>query len=419
MKKNQLFALSCLAVMMTMSACAESNIKAPLEETSCRADSECQAVDPEGTCNLITGLCVLGTCGNARIDEGEACDGAVAADASCPSGMVGTVSCSSACQLDVSKCQKAEECLYPEPKCDGSVWHYCEGQANHSITCGSGQYIAKPKCEDLMGCVIDTDCEDGARSCNGNQPQICESGVWQKYGSVCEFGCNNTTGECNTEEVSCSAGSTQCNGSRVQTCNGSTWIDGDDCSYGCDTGICKNEEGVCEEGKKLCNGSVPMICSDNAWQILDACTYGCSEGACKEQNRVCEEGKKQCNGSIVQTCTDNAWVSGDTCQFGCTEGSCNGQYSVCEEGKKQCNGSIVQTCAGNTWVNGESCTYGCKAGGTCADESDECKDEARQCNGSTPMVCEEGKWKSEAECKYGCSGGVCNNEMAVCNSGQK
>ena len=359
-----------MAVMMAVSACAETEKQPALEETRCQSDTDCQGVNVSGTCNVTTGYCVPGACGNGRIDAGEECDGMTLNGAKCPAGKVGTVACNVFCFVDFSACRNAPTCL------------------------------------------------DGERSCNGNQPQVCASGTWKNDGGLCEYGCDGKTGLCNTASVSCMLDAKQCNGSVVQVCLDNAWVDGETCPYGCKDGKCNNSYDVCQDGVKQCNGSVVQVCSGNAWVDGETCPYGCKDGACVESAVECSTGKMQCNGSIVQTCSAaGEWVNGESCLFGCTNGACNTELRNCEEGAVICNGAYIQTCKNNEIILSDAeCEYGCQ-NGKCVEASKVCVPNAVQCNGSVIQTCSNDvmSWVNGVTCATGCSGGKCNNQ---CASGQ-
>lgn len=251
-------------------------------------------------------------CGNAVLDDGEACDGTEFGGETCQSqgNDGGNLVCNANCSLNTNYCC-ADACdAAGDTQCTSEVVESCELNAD--------------------GClewVEQVDCSDTGDVC------VVRSGT-----AACEDQCID---ECDA------ADDTQCSGTVVQTCTLDAidgclhWIDGTDCD---DTGE------ICEDA------SGDAICADS-------CTNECTT-----------EGDLQCNADAIEECQlnfadgCNDWIQIQDCTA--TSDLCNdttGTPFCCSDGctsvgETRCTGSAtaIETCGAGTegcneWLVSETC----------------------------------------------------------------
>ena len=221
----------------------------------------------------------------------------------------------------------------------------CEG--NSVLRCINGE-IAASECS--LGCEngvcrttpAESCSPDGAKQCNGKQPQICANGAWQNNGAACEVSCEN--GVCAAAPAAdCSPdGAKQCSGKQPQICANGTWQNnGAACEDSCENGVCAATPAAdCSpDGAKQCNGKQPQICANGAWQNDGAACAGyCANGVCETDAPACGDGGAVCDKSNFggKTCDDyvdvpaKATVSGTlSCSDDCTIDSSKCGYTFC------------------------------------------------------------------------------------------
>jgi hypothetical protein len=233
------------------------------------------------------------TCGNGVLDQGEACDNAIASgEGACPTSCAAPAcaaaalegsadDCSARCTVQPVACAAGDGCC-PEG-CDSSTDPDCVN------TCGNG-LVESPE------------------TCDGNCPASCDDG------NACTN--DSTSGSADTCSLVCST-------TPISAC-----IDGDgccppgceddsDCSAGAECG-----NGVVEAGE-LCDGDCPTSCDDG-----NACTTNQRFGSPDQCN-------VSCSTTRIQTCQ-----SGDgCCPAGCSfdvDSDCNCTPSTCQQLGVEC-----------------------------------------------------------------------------------
>ena len=143
-------------------------------------------------------------------------------------------------------------------------------------------------------------CQEGARQCSGDLPQLCTMGQWQNEAACNGQRCSN--GEC---VPACNDGDRRCSGQLPQTCTVGEWQDasGGPCvDTTCVAGECT---GDCAPGDKRCQGLTPQTCGElGEWaKAGEPCDVGsgfyCSGGDCVQN---CTPGDLQCSGNVPQVC---------------------------------------------------------------------------------------------------------------------
>jgi hypothetical protein len=297
---------------------------------------ECTPCDPgQRTC--------VDNAPNVCNDDGSGWQAGDACEGNTPACLESTGTC--------GKCQPSDR------QCSGDIVQACGsgGAWENEQTC-SGE---TPVCSsDHAACV---ECEPGTRECLGaTTPRECnDSGNWftqPECGDPTPV-CREALGACGCEEDA-----RRCTGQTPEICQDGSWVSAADCPELlplCDaaTGAC-----VCDSDSRDCtNEGVPTLCVDGAWVEQTACptdTPLCAAGEC-----WCEDGTERCDGNDHELCINGRWqpdpCSSDT---SCDEvsGSC-----ICTATEPECLDSTPRTCIEGEWVSGEACkanTQTCVAG---------------------------------------------------------
>ncbi|MBI5547610.1 MAG: hypothetical protein HY901_27315, partial [Deltaproteobacteria bacterium] len=127
---------------------------------------ECLAPTDCSTGRCIENRCVVLTCGNGAIDQGEACDGTDLAGQSCTTqGFAsGVLTCKPGCTFDTTACVAVPTCgngaIDQGEACDGTD---LAGQSCLTQGFASGALTCSPTCTfDSTGCVAAPSCGNGA-----------------------------------------------------------------------------------------------------------------------------------------------------------------------------------------------------------------------------------------------------------------
>jgi alpha-tubulin suppressor-like RCC1 family protein len=143
------------------------------------------------------------------------------------------------------------------------------------------------------------ECEEGAKDCRGNTPQVCEAGQWQDVpdGACVDHTCQN--GVCTGE---CAKGSRRCGGETPQECSeqGQWEVSGPPCKgeQRCNGGVCILS---CKPDDVRCASDVPQVCDKGgAWQTVRSPCPRCSH---------CNQDTLECDVVPEATCMDPVAVA--------------------------------------------------------------------------------------------------------------
>lgn len=318
----------------------------------CRVSEDCES----GVCDIATGQCLAGSCGD-QLQSGDETG----------------IDCGGACNscADSAGCAAAEDCesgvcvdeICQSPACNDGVLNGAESD----VDCGAG--LGCPTCEAGQRCDDDEQCN--SFSCDESAglclEATCQDGILN--GEETDLDCG---GGC---DLGCAPGS---------LCNTS-----EDCFYGvCGTGVCdfpKCDDGVTNDletdvdcGGPLCDTCVvPSGCNQGSDCVTGVCEgercvdasctdtvlngsetdVDCGGGGCKE----CVEGD-----SCVESsdCTTKACITGVCVPPGCTDTELNGG-----ETDVDCGGPCAGCADGLLCTQPSDCLSGVCTGGTCTPPS--------------------------------------------------
>ena len=215
-------------------------------------------------------------------------------------------SCTNGCQTvsGVSSCKGAPT---PTPKATvkPTATPTPSSCANRNESCSNKSCCStSDTCQSLPGgkfCVAKgTQCTSGQEKCvaEGSSSYVytCSSGGYWQKDKACDFGCDG-----NSCKQACTPGAKQCNGNELQTCNsaGTAWT-GQSCTNGCQTisGASSCKVALCEANS--CNSECAQKTKGNIGQ--------CSAGVCK-----CSAPSLKGNGS---SCSGNSECLSGYCYSG-------------------------------------------------------------------------------------------------------
>jgi hypothetical protein len=406
-----------------------------------------------------------GSCGNGSVDNGEACDTAIAAGSAgaCPEACDDGDSCT-ADSLEGSGCQLS--CRFtPITSCDASAKDGCcpagcddqsDADCEAPQACGNGKLDPGELC--------DTGIVEGAP---GACPTVCSDGQActkeQLQGSGCGVFCETTfVTQCSaTADGCCPAG---CDASSDVDCSPTCGNGSLEAGESCDTAIAAGQPGACPSATdcddqvacttdKLVGSGCNVSCSNTSISACDSsakdgcCPTGCdakTDADCSAScgNGVVEAGES-CDtaipvgkaGACPQSCDDKIACTVDTvvgsgCNVACSNApisSCSGlkQDGCCPTG---CNsGSDVDcpaSCGNGVLDKGETCDTKIPAGqqGACptaksCDDSNACTLDKLVGSGCT-VACSNAPISScSGKAKDGCCPAGCNaNSDADCSA---
>lgn len=264
----------------------------------------------------------------------------------------------------------------------------------------------------------DSDCEPGARRCDGSKVKVCDSsGSFEHIDETCLPGESCSDGQCTG--ATCKPGRAFCQGQALYKCDSqgrtSTLV------MTCAPGLyCRDDEGndgcsaqACTPGAALCNGTVATVCLNDGsgpkpgGVDCDDNKQRCYAGACRDQ--ACTPGTKLCQHDDVYLCGNNGtdltlWAD---CQ---AKEVCDGDLNacrakLCDPGKSQCDGSRAVICNayGSGWLP----------------DSQDCAVDGQVCSGGTcqKQVCSPGKSFCSDGSVYQCdSSGAASSLAQLCDA---
>ena len=157
-----------------------------------------------------------------------------------------------------------------------------------------------------------SECSSGDYECDGNESYYCSGGFWT-YNEYCSYGCSSLTGRCKNSSGSgssssdessseCEYGDYKCEDGDSYKCSAvGTWKLNKTCSYGCDysTGKCNSSsssgsdsgssQNECDYGEYRCSYGYSQKCSNGKWVDDRACQgVGCNNetGKCKTADEI-------------------------------------------------------------------------------------------------------------------------------------
>jgi hypothetical protein len=141
--------VGCILDLQPLASCGDGIVDEDARE-------ECDPGDAQsGPCDPATCLRLIPTCGNGKLDTGEACDLSDFGNKDCPSGK-GYLSCTADCQLDQSTCDTCGDGkVDPNEECDPKFVQP-GGDFNKPITCaGLTTYPLKPYTTGVVSACTD------------------------------------------------------------------------------------------------------------------------------------------------------------------------------------------------------------------------------------------------------------------------
>jgi hypothetical protein len=240
-------------------------------------------------------------CGDGVLDDGEACDSAVPAEASCgDQGFAGgTLACAADCTFDTSGCLDDD----------------CTEGATTDCTCADGA-------QGTMACTADgwSECSCNPAGCTDGATADCLCDDGSEGVTTCAAGAWN---DCSCEPTDCVDGETDAclcdDGSPgTATCSGGAW------------GECSCEPAACVDGETascVCAAGMTgtMTCAGGAWGECVCGAAECTDG--DTMSCFCADGAPgtmTCAGGLWGTCGGcaAAWCGDGVCSGAETEASC-------------------------------------------------------------------------------------------------
>lgn len=388
-------------------ACVDATSDCPVapacQIASCTADHTCattaDAAQDGLTCGTdlvcLGGACISELCGNAVIDDGEACDFGIdnAAGSGCE------LDCSFSCVTGSSACDDGNACNGTEACGEVTVAGYL-GQrclpgmaADNGTTCGTDRICVNATC-------VDATCGDGytatAEECD-DQDQVTGNGCE----SDCTFSCLSTDPTRDCTPADACAGQGSCNDATHTCTAGTALANNTPCGTGgyCWVGVCTQPvcgNGQLEPGETCDNGMNNGTAGDGC---KSDCTYACvtpatdcgTAPAC--QSWTC---------SVTHACqaVADATQDGDSCGSGmeCNSGTCTALSAVCGnatvEAGEQCDFGTAGNGAGTGCET--NCTFSCTTSPNSCNDGNACNgvetcgpvtvsgNTGRRCSAGTP-----------------------------------
>ncbi len=314
-------------------------------------------------------------CGDGLLATSEACDGTNLGPRTCQTeGFAsGTLSCTSACQVDTSKCCNDQCMKVGDTTCEGNVLRTCMQVAGGCRTWVESENCAATgkTCASAGGSASckSSSCQDSCTAlnltqCNGTAIELCTTGpdgckLWAK------------TSDCADKSETCEdqSGTAQCSGT---------------CVDGCKTGDLECNGNVLRECVKLSNGCLGYATKTDCAQSGGTCSTSGGTAACQSgcPTKCSKDGLQTCTNNSVHTCTKGTngcldWVKSQDCgsllcKFGAggtakCEGVCANPCPTL--GAKQCNANVVEECKATTggcqeWKITTTCPLGQACDGT-------------------------------------------------------
>ena len=395
-------------------------------------------------CTLTQGTCaenmIITSCGNGRLDAGEACDGSIFADPTdtCATymgpGATGSLKCES-CRISVVNCTSSPLCgngrLDPNERCDGTNFNgkscatFVGAGATGSLNC--------------IGCTtIDvTDCIPNSSNCGNNQIDTGEVCDGLDIGTIT---CNdliqggNYTGTPHCNETCTGFYVTGCEPDPVESCGNYQIDDGELCD------MINVGDATCESVMGL-GYTGDLICAENCQsyittECIPPSTFKCGNGQI--------DWGEDCDSPAIlggATC-ESVMGSGYTGNLSCTR--CIFDTSDCHktvpsrcgngvrEGDEECDGTDkpINTCLelfGTGYSGYLSCAYDCTfdtsdcskntCGNGVVDDSEEC--DGNLFKDGLEIVCPTGTHLKDLVCTRGCAvdlNASCSAISSTCNN---
>ncbi len=377
-------------------------------------DPSCES----NVCDLTnggTGICEPAlTCGNSKVEVGEACDdGGTAPGGGCSATCLreNGQPCNDDDQCESGVCDDTSMTCEPANTCGNSVLEAGEGCDDGNVAnndgCTSFCRIENtfPCNDDRPGNLGNASCASGICDTSSGPPGICEPAT-----------------TCGNHVIEVSEG-----------CDDGNIANGDGCSFlclvengfpctddvQCQSGVCDPTSDVCEPANTCGNGRLEGLesCDDGNAVGGDGCSATCrrengqpcddddqcQSGVCDETSMTCEPANACGNNTLEgsEACDDGNTVGGDGCSATCLretgepctdddqcEGVCDETTMTCEPANVCGNGVTegVEACDDGNTTNGDGCSSTCRRenGQPCTDDN-QCQ--SGVCD-DTSMTCE-------------------------------
>ena len=296
------------------------------------------------------------------------------------------------------------------------------------------------------------ECTVGEFKCVGNESHYCNSLGSLVYDARCEYGCNSSTGKCNTnsggnnndngsdnnnsdtdsgdysdsandntdsdtntdtdtDQTCTETGAFRCNGDSKQECASGYWQNLEECTYGCDpvTKKCLGST-ECKTGEYECIAGNLSYCNNNFWEIKEKCEYGCDasmrqclpEDCYTTRIYLCGDSKEAGFSYASYYCEHGEWHYGQTCPEDCDKstGKCK---AVCTSGEYKCEENYSMLCKDGFWRYNESCNKCNSSTGKCYEKCNTSYDGEYKCSNNNSMLCKDGVWENNESCTDGCN----------------
>ncbi len=405
------------ACTLTQGSCAESSIITTCGNGKLDAGEACdgtQFANPSQTCASIMGAGATGTlrcnacristanciasslCGNGQIDPGERCDGTNFDGKSCATfageGATGSLSCIGCATIDATNCiPSASECgnnrIDPGEACDGDDIG--------DVTCNDliigGDYIGTPRCNETCSGFYVTGCVpnhgEGCGNYRIDEGELCD------MTNVGDATCESVMGAGYTGALICAENcqsyiTTECVPPSIITCGNGQIDANEDCDSPTILGgaTCESVMGDGYTGTLSCTRGCRFDTSDCKSSVGPSCSNGIREG------------NEECDGSDmpIKTCVEllgTGYTGYLSCAFDCTFDTSDCSNSLCGNGVL--DGS--EECDGNAFVPGSqpNCPPGTVAGDLVCSDSCTIDNEASCVNASQTCnnnVLDEGEY---------------------------
>jgi len=249
-------------------------------------------------------------CGNGILEEGEACDSALAVEQTCDffdeSKPLGEVRCTSSCHLDLSDCHAAAACNHDGIK---DEWEACDGEDFGDASCAS---VDPARPYGRLGCT--RDCQISTTFCG-----------------IADLGLQAAVPDAEMTDAQCSNG---VNDFHTVDANGkeSNWFDCD--SYSCLTSplvqVCQsteNSDEACSDGVDNPTSSrLPPAFANKLNGLID-----CADPSCFKNPRVTVCQAQAPRWELAHECLDGIDNDGDTL-IDCEDPDCLQAGSPCPLG---------------------------------------------------------------------------------------
>jgi len=342
-------------------------------------------------CELDTSGCTeKPKCGNSHIDAGESCDSlnlglssnnCIDYNPSTLSG--GTLSCTSNCQLDTSKCQGiqgicGDNKINIGEACDGSVFGSIKSCTDYSSSFIGGTLRCTNDCKlDTSGCTEKPKCGNGFidknESCDTNFLGLASNNCLD-YSTDFSSGTIKCSDNCKLDTSGCTKAST-CGNGRLDTgelCDGDNFGSISDLS-------------CTAYSPSFINGT--LKCSSCKLSTIDCQSNSTSSFITCKDRGDCDDGA---------SCTDNSDCKSRFCSNGkCAQAGCSDGVKNQLESDVDCGGpcgkcSNDKACHTNGDCQSNYCSFGfCKPLESCADGKLTPGESDIDCGGHCPTKCSE------------------------------